>query len=245
MSTSLPPPVSAVAPEETEREKSFLVRIRRTFFTGLLLLLPLIITVILLHLLFSLVNAYITPLVAGVINLLVFLALGEAHPFYEPYQEPISVGLGLLLTLLVVFGVGLLARNLLGKRLLKAFDRLMLRIPVVKGIYGAAQQVMETLRMSRYRGFSQVVLVEYPRRGCYTMGFLTGEFPMGVGNSPPGSLCNVFVPTTPNPTSGWVVVLPRDEVLVLNMTVEEGFKFIISGGIISPVTSGAFPPAES
>jgi uncharacterized membrane protein len=207
---------------------------RRIVITGLVILLPLLITVTLLFFLFKIINAYITPLVRKMIDLIVSGVFGAALRDFEPFLRSLTIPIGLLLTLLLVFLVGLLGTNLIGRRILKAVDRLIMRIPLVKSVYGAAQQLMQSIRFSHYAGFSRVVLVEYPRRGLWTMGFLTREYPGAIDSFSAGELVSVFLPTTPNPTSGWLVLTPRSEVRLLDLSIEDGVKFIISGGIVGP-----------
>jgi len=228
-------------PGKEKAPRSLVSRIRRILITGLLILMPLLFTVTLLYFLFKIINAYITPLVRKMIDLIVSGVFGAALRDFEPFLRSLTIPIGLLLTMLLVFLLGLLGTNLIGRRILKALDRLILRIPLVKSIYGAAQQLIQTIRFSHYAGFSRVVLVEYPRRGIWTMGFLTQQYPGGFDEFEVGELVSVFLPTTPNPTSGWLVVTPRSEVRLLDLTIEEGLKFIISGGIVGPRLISASP----
>lgn len=221
-------------PGKEKTHRSLVSRIRRIFITGLVILLPIVITVTLLYFLFKIINAYITPLVRKLIDLIVSGVFGAALRDYEQFLRSLTIPVGLLLTMLLVFLLGLLGTNLIGRRIIKAVDRLILRIPLVKGVYGAAQQLMHSIRFSHHAGFSRVVLVEYPRRGIWTMGFLTQQYPGGFDEFEVGELVSVFLPTTPNPTSGWLVVTPRSEVRLLDLTIEDGVKFIISGGIVGP-----------
>ncbi len=221
-------------PGKEKAPRSIISRMRRIFITGLVILLPLLITITLLYFLFKIINAYITPLVRRLIDLIVSGVFGAALRDWEPFIRSLTIPIGLLLTLLLVLLVGGLGTNLIGRRILRALDQLILRIPLVKSVYGAAQQLMQSIRMSHYAGFSRVVLVEYPRRGIWTMGFLTQEYPGGVDRYLQGELISVFLPTTPNPTSGWLVVTPRSEVRLLDLSIEDGVKFIISGGIVGP-----------
>jgi uncharacterized membrane protein len=221
-------------PGKEKAPRSLVSRMRRIFFTGLVIMLPLLITITLLYFLFKIINAYITPLVRRLIDLVVSGVFGDALRDFEPFLRSLTTPIGLVLTLLLVFLVGMLGTNLIGRRILKALDNLILRIPLVKSVYGAAQQLMQSIRFSHYAGFSRVVLVEYPRRGLWTMGFLTQEYPGGIDTFGEGELISVFLPTTPNPTSGWLVVTPRSEVRLLDLSIEAGVKFIISGGIVGP-----------
>ena len=203
--------------------------LRQTLLTGLLVLLPLFITVWLLTVLFHLVDGVITPWVRRAF-LLTGVPLFE-EPAFLDYATP---AIGLIITLLLIYVAGLLSANLIGVRLLAAFDRLMLRIPVVRAVYGGSKQLMDALNPKGKRSFTRVVLVEYPRKGVYTVGFVTrDEIPtLTLDGSEPMSA--VFLPTTPNPTSGWVAVLPRRELITLPLTVEEGVKLVVSGGIVMP-----------
>jgi len=203
--------------------------LRHTLLTGLLVLLPLFITVWLLTVLFRLVDGTITPWVRRALLLTGSPLLEE--PAFLIYITP---AIGVVITLLVIYVAGLLSANLFGVRLLAAFDRLMLRIPVVRAVYGGSKQLMDALNPKGKRSFTQVVLVEYPRRGVYTVGFVTrDEIPPlpRIGSDP---MTAVFLPTTPNPTSGWVAVIPRRELIAMPLTVEEGVKLVVSGGIVMP-----------
>ena len=212
------------------RPPSAVQRLRGVFLTGLVIILPLIISVWLLGLLFHLVEATSTPIILSV------LRLARPELAEEPAISRLIVPVfGILLTAALIMVVGALATNLFGQRLLDAFDRLMMRLPLVKGIYGAARQLLDAF--SRRSGsFRRVVLVEYPRPGIYTVGFLTQSgAELRREGAPPLRGCSlVFLPTTPNPTSGWLALLPDDQVLPLEMSIEEGVKLIVSGGLVLP-----------
>jgi uncharacterized membrane protein len=203
--------------------------LRQTLLTGLLILLPLFITIWLLTALFHLVDGTITPWVRRAL-LLTGVPLFEKPAFFQ-YVTP---AIGLIITILLIYVAGLLSANLIGVRLLAAFDRLMLRIPIVRAVYGGSKQLMDALNPKGKRSFTRVVAVEYPRKGVYTVGFVTrDEIPaLPVLGSEP--MAAVFLPTTPNPTSGWVALLPRRELITLPLTVEEGVKLVVSGGIVVP-----------
>jgi uncharacterized membrane protein len=222
--------------------------VRQRFLTGLVLLLPLFITVWLIGVVFNLVNGTITPLVERL------LRLAEVPLFDHPgFAQVMTPVIGLIISLSLIYLVGLLSTNLFGARLLRALDRLMLRIPAVRAVYGGTKQLMEALSPQGRRSFSQVVLVEYPRKGVYTLGFVTREIPAAPDTgSPAEPMAAVFLPTTPNPTSGWLAVLPRREIQTLPISVEDGVKIIVSGGIVgpplwdrSPTAPPAADPAQS
>lgn len=212
--------------------------LRRTLLSGMAVLLPLIITLWLLTALFRLVNGTITPWVRKVVLItgLEFFS----HPAFLLYITPV---IGLLVTVMLIYAAGLLSTNLLGVKLLGAFDRLMLRIPVIRAVYGGSKQLMDALSPRGNRSFTEVVLVEYPRKGAYTIGFVTREdLPQRfVPDLEVGPVATIFLPTTPNPTSGWMLIVPRRELVTLPLTVEEGVKLVVSGGIVIPDPGGASP----
>jgi uncharacterized membrane protein len=139
-------------------------------------------------------------------------------------------GLGIITLIVFVILVGVLSANYIGKRLVRYGDYLIQRVPLVRGVYATFKKVMETFSMKQ--NFHGVALVEYPRKGCYSVGFVTGEA-AGEKLGLPGKFVTVFVPTTPNPTAGFLLILPEADVVSLDMSVEQGMKFIISIGLVS------------
>jgi uncharacterized membrane protein len=158
---------------------------------------------------------------------------------YLPFTLP---GLGLLIVLIVLTLVGALTAGILGRFWVRTTERILNRMPIIRGIYGAIKQIFETVLAKKTQAFSSVVLVEYPRRGIWTIAFITstpeGEIPDLIDDE----LINVYVPTTPNPTSGFLLFLPKRDAIFLSMTVEEGLKMVISGGIVTPPDRR--PPGE-
>ena len=152
-------------------------------------------------------------------------------------------GLGVALSVSVVFATGVVFANFLGRRLMAFWEALLARIPLVRTIYTAVKQVTETLFSSSSQSFRQVLLVEYPRRGIWSIGFQTntelGEVQAKTGEE----VLAIFVPTTPNPTSGFVLMVPRKDVVALDMSVDEGLKMIVSMGVVVPTWSGEDRPA--
>jgi uncharacterized membrane protein len=143
-------------------------------------------------------------------------------------------GQGVILTVLIVFVTGVLAANFIGQRLVRIWDRLLNRIPFVSSIYSAVKQVSDTLFSSSGQAFRKAVLVQWPRDGVWTIAFLTGVPGGDVANHLKGDYVSVYVPTTPNPTGGYFVMLPRAEVIELDMSVDDALKYIISMGVASP-----------
>ena len=183
---------------------------RKYFLTGLLVLLPIWATYYVLSALLSVIDGILGDLPRDLIGL----------------KFP---GLGILTLIVVVVAVGMLSANYLGSRIVRLSDELLHKVPLVRGVYFTVKQVMETFSLKQ--NFHGVALVEYPRRGCYSIGFMTGEVP-GEHLKLNGTFVTVFVPTTPNPTAGFLLVLPEPEVIQLDMTVEQGMKFIISLGLV-------------
>ncbi len=198
---------------------------KKYLITGLLIWIPLAITIWVLDLIVSTMDQSLLLL----------------PPQYQPqvllgYQIP---GLGVLLTLVVVFVTGVLASNILGQRLLRFWEYLLGRIPVVKTIYNSVKQVSDTLFAPGGQAFSRALLVQYPREGSWTIAFLTGQPGGDVANHLHGDYLSIYVPTTPNPTSGFFLMMPRSEVIELEMSVDEALKYVISMGVVTPDLPGA------
>lgn len=144
-------------------------------------------------------------------------------------------GLGVVLTLVILLVTGMIVANLIGRKLVSIGERLLDRIPLVRSIYSGVKQVMETMLAGSGKSFRSVVLVEYPRRDMWTLAFLTGERGVKEMEDKTGrELSHIFVPTTPNPTSGFFLVLPSSDVIVLDMSIDDGLKMIMSAGVVIP-----------
>ncbi len=193
---------------------------RKYFITGLLILVPLAITLWVLHLIIGTMDQSL-------------LLLPEA---WRP-EKLIGfhiLGLGTILTLLIVFLTGLLARNFVGNYLVRVWERLLQRIPVVNSLYSSVKQVSDTLFSSSGNAFRKAVLVPYPRQGSWTIAFLTGVPGGDVKNHLHGDYVSVYVPTTPNPTSGFFLMMPKTDVIELDMSVDAALKYIVSMGVVAP-----------
>jgi uncharacterized membrane protein len=195
--------------------------IRRTFLAGLLILLPLFITYVLIAFLFNIFTGIGAPLVIGLFRL-----VGANDLSY-----PIVPLVNLLLSLAVIFLLGLVGTNILGRRVFSNFEGLLLRLPLVRTVYSSAKQVVETFQ-GPGRSFQRVVLIEYPRKGVWALGLVATERHDSLRLFPSEIVVTVFIPTTPNPTSGYLVIVSPEDVKEIDFTVEEAFKFIVSGGII-------------
>ena len=194
---------------------------KRYFLTGLLIWVPLVITF------------WVLSLIIDTLDQSLRLLPSAVHPknmlgFALP-------GVGALLTLAMIFLTGLLATNFIGQKLVDWWDKLLSRIPVVNSLYKAIKQVSDTLLAPTGNAFRKALLIEYPRRDAWTIAFLTGGPPGGdIGNHLRGEFVSVYVPTTPNPTSGFFLMLPRADVVELDMSVDEALKYIISMGVVAP-----------
>ena len=143
-------------------------------------------------------------------------------------------GVGIALSLFLLFGTGVVARNLFGKRIVTGIEDLVRRIPVVGAVYGGAKSFSETVLTDKGRSFKQVVMVEFPRKGIFSVGFITSHELEEVQAKTEQEVTCVFVPTTPNPTTGFIVLVPKDEVVMLDMTVDEAFKMLLTLGVVVP-----------
>lgn len=195
-------------------------RLRTYFVAGLIVFLPVAITFSIIIWLFRLVDSF----------------LGWALPSLFGWAFP---GLGLALSVLVILVIGALATNVLGRRVVGFFERLMLRIPLARSIYSATKSISDTIFLQRRAAFRRPVLIEWPRKGgIYRLGFVTGE----VSGVPEGRALNVFIVATPNPTTGFLVFVPEAEAKPLAMSVEDALKIVISGGIIATDLQVVPPP---
>ena len=194
--------------------------IRRYFITGLLVWVPIVITV------------WVLSFLVGTMDQTLLLLPSAFRPetllgFYIP-------GIGALLTLLVIFLTGVFAANILGQRLVRYWERVLARIPVVNSIYNGVKQVSDTLFSPTGQAFRKALLVQWPSPGMWTIAFMTGTPGGDVVNHLQGDYISIYVPTTPNPTGGYFVMVPRSAVVELDMSVDEALKYIISMGVISP-----------
>lgn len=193
---------------------------RKYFVTGLLILVPLAITIWVLNLIISTMD-----------QSLLLLPERWRPEALVGFNIP---GLGTILTLLFIFLTGLATRNFIGKRIVWAWEGLLTRIPVVRSIYSSVKQVSDTLFSSSGNAFRKALLVQYPRQGSWTIAFLTGVPGGDVRNHLHGDYVSIYIPTTPNPTSGFFLMVPRADTIELDMNVDEALKYIVSMGVVSP-----------
>jgi len=203
-----------------------LVHIRRNLFRGLLLVLPLAVTAWVIQLLFGIVSRNATPRLQRLVASIGIEAPGG--PVGSAFFAVASV----LITAALIYTVGVIGSNFTGRRWLRWFESWILRVPLVRNVYGPLRQLLDSLGSDRKENFSRVVLVQYPRPGLWTMGFVTTEKRHYFAGDKPK--VPVFLPTTPNPTSGWLVFADEDDLVTLDLSVEESIKLIVSGGIVGP-----------
>ena len=209
-----------------------MTRLRQYFITGLLVWLPMGVTVWVL--------LWLLGILDGVFHG-VLIALETMVPPLQPLADQLRhiPGLGVILVAIVIVGTGLFVANMFGQWSLRQWDRLMTRIPVVRSIYSSVKQVSDTLFSGSGHAFSKALLVQYPRQGAWTIAFLTGHPSGEVAQRLGEGYLSVYVPTTPNPTSGFFLIVPRADVIELAMSVDEALKYIISMGVVAP------PPARA
>jgi len=225
-------PNADATPNPTPSSPSLRTRFRRILIGGLLILAPLALTVFVLVQVFRWMDSIFAPLINRVLAKIL--------------QDDIHIpGLGLLLTFLLVLLLGWLSTNMVGRRVLRLFEALVRRIPVAKSIYGSTKGILEAVSHDQTEAFKRVVLVEYPKANIFAIGFVTGGARWGAVEDRFSDLLLVFVPTTPNPTSSFLLLVPQREAIDLPVSVEEGIRMVISGGIlVAPLRLSAHPVPE-
>ncbi|MCB2099577.1 MAG: DUF502 domain-containing protein [Rhodobacterales bacterium] len=217
------PPPSDDKDEDGKRVRplSFATRMRNYLLAGILITAPISITFYLAWLIITFIDARVTPLIPIKYN----------PETYLPFAVP---GLGVVVIVLVLIIIGALSFGFVGRLYRRVIERLLSGMPVIRSIYGAVKQILETVLAQQSNAFRQAVLVEYPRRGLWAIAFVTGRTEGEVQNLTEEEVINIFLPTTPNPTSGFLLFVPRRDLIPLSMTVEEAIKMVISGGIVTP-----------
>lgn len=211
-------PVLAAEPTETRR--GLASRLRTKLMAGITVIAPLWITGWVLLTLFDIAEKFSRPLIKP------FIALPENPLWY--YR-----GFGFLLTVIILLVVGTITTNVFTRRVLHEGRAALERLPVVRTIYSPVRKLMETMTSPDSAGFKQVVLFEYPRKGLWTLGFLAGDVPFADGRRPAHS---IFVPTAPNPTTGFMLIVPKEEIQPTTLTIEAAFQMIVSAGVAVPLS---------
>jgi uncharacterized membrane protein len=191
--------------------------LRRQFLSGILVVVPLILTYVILRFLFEAIDGILSPYLVKLFG----------------YSIP---GLGIITTILLILLTGFFTRSIVGDSIYRRSDRFLARMPLIRIFYLAAKKLIEAIAIPRNRAFKQVVLFEYPRRGAYALGFSTTKIELAREEHDRNDLVGIFVPSTPTPVSGIVIFVPPEDIIPLDISVEEGLKLIVSGGIVAPPT---------
>ena len=199
-----------------KKKRSILVNFRNYFIAGVVVLIPLGITI------------YFTLFLINISSKILPKELNPNH--YLPYEIP---GVEILISIFLITFIGWLSLSFIGKKLLEIFNNILKRIPFLRTVYSAIVQMIETFT-KREEGQKNVVLVEYPRKGSWAVGFATKDNTGEMTDKTKKNLVNVFIPTTPNPTSGFLLMFPKEEIVYLDMTFEQASKFIVSAGTSNP-----------
>jgi uncharacterized membrane protein len=202
--------------------------LRRTFLAGLFVWIPIVVTVLIFKIMFEWVDSLLGPLMTRAL-------MAAGAPIGPDFHAP---GLGIASTILIVLLTGVVTANYFGKKLLDLSEWAVSQIPILNSVYTGAKQVMDAFASAGSQSFSKVVLIQFPRKGIYSLAFVTGTGRGEVQDRTKENVVNVFLPTTPNPTSGFFLLIPREDLIELDMPVEDGIKMIISGGLVSP----EYPP---
>lgn len=206
----------------------FKSRLRTYFLTGVIVTAPVAITIYLTWSFIEWVDQAVIPLVP----------LAYRPETYLPFSVP---GLGVVVAVIGLTLIGALTANLLGRTIVRVGEQLVDRMPVIRGIYNVFKQIFETLLKDTSDSFKYAALVEYPRRGLYTIGFVAGDTRGEVLRQTEQDLVSVYVPTTPNPSSGFILFIPREDVRILDMSVEQAMKYVVSVGVVVPPDPNGLP----
>lgn len=208
-----------------EREKAVFMKLggklKAYFFTGILVTAPVMITFFVAYKLIVFVDVSVNKILPPQ------FALNNYLPFTIP-------GLGIIILVVALILVGMFAAGFLGRFFLRLGEWIVYKVPFISSVYSLLKQIFETFLSSKSDAFKKVVLLEYPRKGIWILGFVSTDTEGEVKDIVKKDMMNVFIPTTPNPTSGFLIFVPREDVVELEMSVEDGIKFVISGGIVSP-----------
>lgn len=189
--------------------------IKRYFVSGVLVVVPIILTIVVIKFIFETVDGLLQPLLQKLLG----------------YSIP---GLGIVVTFLLIILAGLLTRNFIGAEIHRLVEKLLTRLPIIRTIYSAAKQLLEAIALPSMSSFKEVVLIEYPRKDAYVICFISQKFKLEKDGQLRDFMA-IFVPSTPTPISGMVIIVPAEDVIYLDMTIEEAIKYLVSGGVVSPV----------
>jgi len=210
--------------EKTSLTGRFKKLVRRRLVAGILVILPIYVTYFVIKFLIGLLGGILSPVVEKILELL------EVSPPSNTVEEFVVTTIALILALSVLYFTGLFAANLAGKFLINFYEAILNKMPIVKNIYASSKQLIHLVGLPSREAFKRVVIVEYPRAGMKAIAFVTGSIKSNDGTE----LTSIFIPTTPIPTSGFLLYLPESDIVETYMTIEEGMKLVFSGGILAP-----------
>lgn len=233
-------PLAAAAPpaRATDAQHLFVHRVKKHILTGLLVWLPLAITLWVLTQVIGALDGVFSWFMAAAQTVLPV----SLHPFLQQLRQ--IPGLSVIAVVASLMLTGMAVSNMVGQWLLNQYNRVLSNTPIVKSIYTSVKQVSDTLFSSSGQAFREAVLVQYPREGSWTIAFVTGKPAGEVASQLPADMVTLYVPTTPNPTSGFMLMVPRAEVHALTMSVDEALKYIISMGVVAPPSPTAVAPTS-
>ncbi|MBI1300043.1 MAG: DUF502 domain-containing protein [Alphaproteobacteria bacterium] len=217
--------------DQTPQGRGLMARLRGYLLAGILVTAPISITVYLTYIFLTVVDRNVAKLLP--------------EEWYDALYGTTTVpGIGLLIAITGFIVIGWFATNFLGRLVIRISEYIVDRMPVIRTLYGAIKQIFETIMATQSQAFREVVMLEYPRKGVWSIGFVTGRSEGEVQQLTDDETINVFVPTTPNPTSGYLLFVPKKELKYMKMTVEEGVKLVVSAGIISPPLKKGTPESR-
>ncbi|MFK7839520.1 MAG: DUF502 domain-containing protein [Bdellovibrionales bacterium] len=219
------------APEKPVKS-GVMAKLRRYLLTGIVVTAPITITIYLTYVFLTFIDSNVGKIIPDDI----------AGKYYSGSAIP---GLGLIAAIIFFILIGWLATNFLGRFIIKIYEYILDRMPIIRNVYSAIKQIFETIAASQSSAFREAVMLEYPRKGVYSIGFVTGTTQGEVQAATKAETINVFVPTTPNPTSGYLLFVPKKELIFLDMSVEEAVKLVVSAGIITPPSPAEKTNAKS
>ncbi len=210
-----------------EKEKAVFMKlgskIKAYLFTGILVTAPVAITFYMAYKFIFWIDSMVGKMIPP-----------RIHEYFSMYNIPMVPGLGLVVLVALLIFVGMFAAGFLGRFFMSLGEWIVYKLPVISSVYSLLKQVFETFFSNKTQAFSKVVLLEYPRKGIWILGFVSSDTKGEVKNKLNEEMLNIFIPTTPNPTSGFLIFVPKKDTIELDMSVEQGLKFVISGGIVEP-----------
>ena len=217
-----------MAKDKQNLHKKIKINIRKNLISGVLIAIPFAVSLLIIRWLFHVMAGFLRPIVGNILPRLAKLLFTAPVP--DTYLRISVTILSVILLVLLLYFVGAIGQFVLGKRIIALGEKLFMKIPIIRTVFSSTRQVMKSLSLPDRTMFKSVVLVEFPRPGMKAVGFLTGYIADAEGMK----FCKVFIPTTPNPTTGFFEIVPVEEVSQTNISIEDGFKMIISGGVVSP-----------